>query len=83
MHTEVEALELWCPMARYTYGGISYNRHHHPTEAEIIPSRCMCIASKCGMWRWVGHVDKWTDGTIHTASGGPASGYCGLAGKPK
>lgn len=40
MHTEAEATELWCP-----------KRHFH-TDTGLTPPACMCIASKCAMWRW-------------------------------
>lgn len=83
MNTEAEAAELWCPMARYTYGGTSHNRHFHPDEPGIIPPSCLCIGGKCAAWRWQGHVEKWMDGTIHTASGHAPLGYCGLAGAVK
>lgn len=43
MHTEQEALELWCPLTRV--------RAAYVTEAEARAS-ATCVGTRCAMWRW-------------------------------
>lgn len=62
MVTEVEAKAHWCPMGHTRYG--NRNILGSPKES------CLCLASKCMMWRWnPERADKIT-------------GYCGLADRP-
>jgi len=59
MHTEKEARELWCPMAR-SQGNCDEPAANRwigaggdgVTEMQMNPPDSRCIASKCAMWRW-------------------------------
>lgn len=75
LHTEVEARELWCPMARLlkidgdnNYGLVAaaVNRwwSHKNKTTDNNPKPCRCIASECALWRWTTYE----------------KGHCGLVG---
>lgn len=53
-HTEEVAVTQWCPFARvidsFRNGGV--NRGD-----EKVDKACRCLASGCGIWRWLGWVD--------------------------
>ena len=60
MHTEDEARTLWCSEARVAHtkddddfnpvSAVAINRVY----GIIFPEECVCIASECAKWRWVG-----------------------------
>lgn len=54
MHTEAEAAKLWCPMARTTH----YNSARNRTDEGAPALACMCISSKCAMWRWCSGIHE-------------------------
>jgi len=77
--TEEQAREKWCPEARlteisdtgalgtYAHNRIIVGRNDHTP----VLSGCLCIASRCMMWRWAEPI---LDGK------NARQGYCGLAG---
>lgn len=81
MKTEGEARKCWCPMYRAIAAG-------NATDIEIYDNRVpafsegagRCIASECMAWRQYepATCDVETGKEVH-----PATGYCGLAGKPE
>ena len=96
MHTIEEAKLLWCPMVRIARRETT---HHDGSGDRVVvgglntdalgrtrvPHSCMCIADKCGMWRWdviavppMGGVP----GELYMmVSARAETGYCGLAGR--
>jgi hypothetical protein len=69
--TEEEAIKKWCPFAIQTITGpASYNRFGDPKNVNVIPIGCMCLASKCMVWK-----------PTSPQMGIPAGGHCGLAGR--
>lgn len=69
MHTEKEAVKLWCPMARY---GLREGTVNYQTN-----EGALCMASGCAMWRWA------QDRPLFSDEEQDRKGYCGLAGKPE
>jgi len=51
MHTEQEALELWCPLARV---GNSPGCNRYPMEHDLATGHAFarCLGTSCAMWRW-------------------------------
>jgi hypothetical protein len=66
MHTEKQARELWCPVARVAVG--NYSVAVNRDEGDEIIAGCRCIASECAMWRW----------SLPRRRRGDDEGYCGL-----
>lgn len=70
MITEEEAKTKWCPFARLSEMGGTYNR--------VGPAAGLyCIASACMTWRW--GINPGSE----QYPAGTRIGYCGLAGKPE
>jgi hypothetical protein len=84
MHTEAEAIKLWCPMVRAAPNGV--NAFKLTTERVGA-----CAGSNCMMWRWGykpnpdHHPTEMWSGVIHRSEPyitDNERGYCGLAGRP-
>lgn len=86
MHTEEQALKLWCPMVRVHLPVNAVANRVSDASLRISDARdreyfnqqkedCNCIASKCAMWRWDGYKP------VNGGANDEAHGHCGLAGK--
>lgn len=71
MHSEAEAKNLWCPMARANNVAetAAVNRNANGEGDGL----CYCIASACAAWRWEPTWDG--SGEVKYTE----RGYCGLA----
>jgi hypothetical protein len=96
--TEDEAKTKWCPMVRMGEGASTDNRNCEQGVISKDPGKGVqwncCVASACMIWRWDEYGVEYLardDQLIETGTGGtspwkqtgiPASGHCGLGGKP-
>lgn len=66
MHTESQALSLWCPMVRLSPlpPGNPNLAYLQPTTRGIEVQHGNCIGSRCAMWRWADETKR----RIHWAS---------------
>ena len=78
MHTEKEAVALWCPHVRIgRVPNASVNRDATTTKV----TSASCIGSQCMAWRWVKGVVE-IEGTNRFKRDYTNKGYCGLSGAP-
>ena len=85
MHTEDQAKELWCPLARLVVGHHETGRMSPPCNVtrvsnESQPALHPCIASDCAMWRWGLEVGTTEPSGITVGVQSKTQGFCGLAG---
>lgn len=92
--TEKEAVEMWCPMVRYSnHNGDGINRWTNDHDQQLNPLPARCIGSRCMAWRWgepprsvtkrryvyVDYADTAT--TEERQSTTEGRGYCGAFGQ--
>lgn len=79
MITEYDAKNKWCPFARLSEMGGTYNRTGPAANLE-------CIGSQCMAWRAVETPEFKTRADTHFKKTGGRlvadAGFCGLAGQP-
>ena len=72
---EGDAKSKWCPFARMSEAGSTYNRCGPAADLE-------CIGSHCMAWRWHTTHIKDPAGSGNLVESADTYGYCGLAGAP-